>query len=147
MASDITAIFEKRACALIGYPETWDSASVAVILAQRCKVNSQAAMLVTWDIDLATKALLTEPSNKDNILIVNYTSLVELTHVSANLVVFDSIRELTRSRTLEEKVATLELLPGLIKRGNTVIIMVTLGVQHEDLLAVRKYVPGAYFLW
>lgn len=147
MSTTITALFDKCACALIGYPETWDSASIAVVLAQGCKRSEQPATLVTWNTDLANKILLEDSMNKDNIMLVNYASLTDLTHVRDNLIVFDSIHELTRFHTLDEKVATLDLLPPLIKRGNTVIIMVTLGVRQEDFNAVKRYAPGSYFLW
>ena len=147
MYTTITNLFNKSACALVGYPETWDSASVAVVLAQGCKQTEQPAMVVTWNTDLANKSLLADTTNQNNIILLNYASLVELTHVTGNLIVFDSIRELTRRHSLNENIATLELLPPLIRRGNIVIIMVTLGVREKDFTEVKKYAPGTYFLW
>jgi hypothetical protein len=150
MPEDIRRLFLERSCALIGYPETWDSAAVAVIVAQRARFGPQEiikngpesqlqnTIVVTWNPVIATKTLDRTSFIKDNIKIINYTSLSELTNISNNFIIFDSLQEIIDS---------LKFVQDLLRKRNIVVILFTLGVTNYHFEEAKKYINGAYFFW
>ena len=150
MSNDIRTIFQKRSCALIGYPEPWDSGSVAVVIAQRSRFDLQQAVVVTWNPKVANKTLEDSSFKKDNILIKGYNSATDLLALSNNLIVFDSLQELmSLTGRFENKEINygLDILPNLIKRKNIIIILITSGVTRNNLDLVKMQIPGSYFMW
>lgn len=150
MSDDIRILFQKRSCAIIGYPEPWDSGSVAVVMAQRSRFDLQQAIVVTWNTVVANKTLENSSFKKDNINIKSYNSGTELLSLNNNIIVFDSLQELmTLTGRSENKEIDygLEILPNLIHKKNIVIVLITSGVTKNKLNLVRSQVPGAYFMW
>lgn len=150
MSDDIRTLFQKRSCALIGYPEPWDSGSVAVVVAQRSRFDLWHAVVVTWNPVVANKTLEDSSFKKENISIKDYNSATELLSLSNNLIVFDSLQELmSLTGRLENKEINygVDILPNLIKRKNIVIVLITSGVTRNNLDLIGSQVPGAYFMW
>jgi hypothetical protein len=155
MAKDIRELLLKYPCSVLGYPEPWDSPAVAVIIAQRSKLDLQHARVVTWNSPLANK-VLNSGTMKDDIEIMGYRYAAnKLKDSSSELIVFDSMQELA-SLTGEvinddgknvEEVLGMSILPDLIKRRNIVIILFTNGVSDENFANLLKFVPGIYHFW
>lgn len=151
MPDDIRTLFQQRPCALIGYPEPWDSGSVAVVVAQRSRFDLQSAVVVTWNPVAANKTLEESSFLKDNIIIKSYNSGNELLSLNHSLIVFDSLQELImltgRTQNKEEVNYGVEILPDLIKNKNIVIVMISSGITKDNLALIKSKVPGAYFMW
>lgn len=150
MPDDIRILLQQRPCALIGHPEAWDSGSVAVVTAQRARFDLQPATIVTWNPAAATKTLSDSSFLKDGIIIKGYNNGEDLLSLSRNLIVFDSLKELTMLTGRSDKGEVnygVNILPDLIKRSNIVILLISSGVTKEELSQVKSQVPGAYFMW
>lgn len=165
MSEDIRRLLSERSCALMGYPEPWDSAAVAVIVAQRSRfgiedeinkssnevsIDHQQATVVTWNPAIATKTLNNSTFNKNNIAVVGYNSISELYNLNDSFIVFDSIQEacaMSYQISPEETKTSLMIIQDLLRKRNAIIILFTSGVTNYHFEEARKYIKGAYFFW
>jgi hypothetical protein len=150
MAKDIRGNFLDNPCCVLGYPEPWDSAGVAVILAQRVKFDLQRAIVITWNPVLASNILTKSNFSNHNIVIWEYNVANKLLDLRNSLIIFDSLLELDSLSGIDsagEVKIGMEILPHLIKNRNIVLILFTTGILEENFAKLKTLVPGIYYFW
>jgi hypothetical protein len=137
----------KNGTIVMAIPLGVDTAKAGVItnnnFASKTNQIKNERILVTWDIEIAEKT-----SQSTNLKIIKYDQVDEIFKITNSLIIFDSIQHFISSVEISPTDSNISLvgpalIPQFTKNGNTLIFLITLGVDEFFIKSISSVEPNS----